>query len=415
MKVQFYLADAHSKNDTAIVANIHLQGIPFRKGIGVSVLPKYWNKKTHRVRQSPSYRQGSRINKRLDDVKSDIEGCYYDYLNKHKAEPSHATFKKLIDKALGKTKEVKLSFFEYFQDFINRTKLGQRQTAKGKIIKPYKHKTYLTTYRKLWDFDNKLTFDDINLSFYSDFLLYMRKHGYAENYIGTNIKNLKSVLNDATDSGNNTNLAFRDKKFTTLSEDVDNIALTPDELKAIEDLELKEKHLDRVRDLFLIACHTGLRFSDLNELTIKNLKEGFIEKLQSKTGDLVVIPVHEVVGRIIKKYNDNIPSGVKSQKFNKYLKEVCKQVPALKEPYSKTRTQGGIEVTTNYKKWEIITSHTGRRTFATNAYKDHIPTISIMAITGHKTEENFLKYIKVSPKEHAEIVKSYWEKKKNEG
>ena len=80
-------------------------------------------------------------------------------------------------------------------------------------------------------------------------------------------------------------------------------------------------------------------------------------------------------------------------------------------PVSKEITKAGKKVTLHLEKWEMISSHTARRSFATNEYLNGTPSITIMAITGHKTEKAFLKYIKVRPKEHAEKMKSLWERR----
>lgn len=413
MKVKFYLTRPEAENETAIFARVTHSNKILKTYTGISVIPKYWNRKTHRVRQSPSYRQGSSINTRLDTIKGTIEKCYNDYLNDHNAEPSPATFKKLIDEALGRSKDVKLNFFEYFNDFIERTKSGQRQTAKGILISPTKYRTYRTTLNRLKEFRSNIDFDTIDIEFYNGFITWLRKQGYAENYVGGHIKNLKSVLSEATERGQNTNLSFRAKSFTKPSEEVENIALTESELKELQLLDLSDiLHLDRVRDMFLIGCYTGLRYSDFSRLTPANLLTGYIEIKQSKTGKPVAIPIHPVVKSIIEKYNGNLPTEISNQKMNDYLKEVCQRVPSLLEMTAKTGTKGGMKLTTNYQKWQIIGTHTGRRTFATNAYLQGVPTVTIMAVTGHKTEKAFLKYIKVTPKEHAKIMAAIWNKNK---
>lgn len=413
MRVQFYPARPESKNETAIVANINNRDTQIRIGTGISIDTKYWNHKSHRAKNTPAFREGSAINTRLDKIQSEIKKCFYDYVNDNNAEPSPATFRKLIDEALGRSKEKKLNFYEYFQDFIERTKAGQRQTAKGQIISPTKYRTYRTTLNRLKEFRSNIDFDTINLDFYNDFITWLRKQGFAENYIGGHIKNLKSVLNEATEAGQNTNLAYKSKRFTKPSEEVENIALTESELLELQSLNLSEvPHLDRVRDMFLIGCYTGLRYADFSRLTPANLQSGYIEIEQSKTGKPVAIPVHSVVKSIIDKYNGNLPTAISNQKMNEYLKEVCRKVPSLCEMTTKTGTKGGMKVTANYQKWQIIGTHTGRRTFATNAYLQGVPTVTIMAVTGHKTEKAFLKYLKVTPKEHAKIMAAIWSKNK---
>ena len=106
-----------------------------------------------------------------------------------------------------------------------------------------------------------------------------------------------------------------------------------------------------------------------------------------------------------------MPPAISNQKTNEYLKEIGEQIKSLKVVVSKTLTKGGLKVTTNYKKWELLTTHSGRRSFATNEYLNGTPSITIMAITGHKTEKAFLRYIKLTPNEHAKLLKLHWEKR----
>lgn len=413
MKIKFYLSRPHSTQETAIMVSVSWDKQRYRFHVGESINPKYWNPKKHRAKNGGGFPEAPEFNLRLDGIQSDINAAYINYENENKAAPSISTFRQIINTRLERTKEIKLSFLEYFQEFINRTNTGQRRDIKGRIIKP--SKAYAVTLNTLKDFNaqwNKnLDFDTADRDFYKDYLEYLQKKKLAENTIGRDIKHIKAVLNDATENGVNTTLAFR--RFAKPSEDVDNIALTEKELQDILHLDLSDSpHLDRVRDLFLIACHTGLRYSDFSKLTADNIKGGFIEVAkQEKTGQPVTIPVHSVVKAIIKKYSGDLPESVSNQKMNDYLKDVCKQVESLKQPATKTTTKGGTKVTVRYEKWEIVTTHTGRRTFATNAYRQGIPTITIMAITGHKTEVAFLKYIKINPKEHAAIMAEHWAKR----
>ena len=116
-----------------------------------------------------------------------------------------------------------------------------------------------------------------------------------------------------------------------------------------------------------------------------------------------------MVDKILEKYNGELPVSISNQKFNQYIKEVCKHA-GLNSMVSKSITKGGIPRSKNYKKWELVSSHTARRSFATNLYNSGFPTISIMAVTGHKTEKAFLLYIRVTPEEHAKKLREHWQK-----
>ncbi|MPN21796.1 hypothetical protein SDC9_169177 [bioreactor metagenome] len=160
--------------------------------------------------------------------------------------------------------------------------------------------------------------------------------------------------------------------------------------------------LDKVRDLFIIGCYTGLRFSDLNQISPDNFinNNTQIKVKTEKTGEFVVIPLHKTVKEIVQKYDNSIPDVISNQKMNEYLKEVAK-LAELNDRITISSTKGGTKQTEVFEKWELVTVHTARRSFATNMYLLDIPTISIMKITGHRTEKAFLLYIKISQEENA--------------
>ncbi|MDP4086626.1 MAG: site-specific integrase [Bacillota bacterium] len=322
--------------------------------------------------------------------------------------PTEAMLERYIRSAILKENS-KLSLFDFYQDFIDKTAAGGRSNSKGKVIRPDAAKYYKRALKILKEYRNNLEFEDITLEFYNDFISYLNDKGFSINTVGDNIKKLKAVMAAALELGYHKNTAFQGKYFTKPSEEADNIYLSVNELKEIETLDLSSKpSLDRVRDLFLVGCFTGLRFSDFSRLTPKNITDGFIEIEQSKTGDKVVIPVHSIIKKIIKKYN-GLPPTISNQKFNNYLKEICQDVKSLQHTESKTITKAGKKVTINMYKWQMVSSHTARRSFATNEYLNGTSTLTIMAVTGHKTEKAFLKYIKVSKKEEAERMKQHWE------
>src|SRR5699024_10070203 len=112
------------------------------------------------------------------------------------------------------------------------------------------------------------------------------------------------------------------------------------------------------------------------------------------------------------KYNGKLPKPISNQKFNLYLKEISKKVESLSATVSKTMIRAGKKVSTEYKKWQLVSSHVARRSFATNAYLQGIPTLTIMAVTGHKTEKAFLRYIRLAPSDHAKLLKEQWDLRK---
>jgi integrase len=346
----------------------------------------------------------------LNDLEEAIQRAYKEL----HVLPTSDWLNSVIDKFRypGKYKTKPVTLFSFMQDFID--------TSPTRIIpktgRPATYKTY-RDYNKLFE-DLKefaavkeIDFCDINKDLYSDFVSYLTyEKKLSKNTIGKKIRVLKTFLNAATPEHLSRD-QFKDSK--SISEESENIYLNEKELQAMYELDLTDKpRLDKVRDLFLVGCWTGLRFSDLIQVRPENIKNGLISVTQKKTGNKAVIPLHQTVQMILDKYENNLPKPISNQNFNKYLKEVA-ELAEFKEGISKQITRGGKKETSFALKWELVTTHTARRSFATNAYKAGVPSLTIMAITGHRSESAFLKYIKVTLEEHAQKIKEIWLKSEN--
>jgi integrase len=191
----------------------------------------------------------------------------------------------------------------------------------------------------------------------------------------------------ALDEGLHTEIGFQDKGFKVLREDVNMMYLTEAEIEAIRTVDLSnEPNLEDSRAVFLAGCYTAQRFSDYHRISEKHIKNGFIYLKQVKTGTEVIIPIHHKLKAILSKYKNNLPY-VYDQKLNLDIKAI-----ALKA---------------KIKNYHQITSHTARRSGATNMYLAGLKTIEIMKITGHKTESEFLKYIKITKEETAKSLANH--------
>ena len=434
MKVSFYLKNPKGTkpnleglNPTAIFARICYDGYKMKYYTPEVILPKFWNEKAkpHRAKETAKFAEHPEFNKRLDNIETAIKNTIRKYINDNgNKPPAPAVLKPLLDIAVkdgGKVKrENLLSFFEIF---INDSKTGTKTTKRGKPITPGTIKSYVTTKSILADYQTHsrkpLDFGSIDMAFFNDFTKYLTLvKKQSINYIAKNIKVIKTVLNYATDMGFNNNTAYRNTGFSSPTEQTNSIYLTEYELKEIAGLDLSnDLPLDRVRDLFLVGCYTGLRFSDLSTLHPDNIKGGMITITQIKTGDPVVIPIHSVVSNILTKYEGNLPPALTNQKMNDALKTIAGKCKGLKMKVSITYTKAGkttAKATEDGKpteKWQFVTTHTARRSFATNQYLNKVPVITIQAITGHKTQAAFMKYIKVAPTEHANILGEHWKEK----
>jgi site-specific recombinase XerD len=310
----------------------------------------------------------------------------------------------------------KITLLDYIGRVIDDSTNGRR-LKDGQILHERTIKRYNTTKQLLIDFQavyhRPIDFDTIDLDFYKDLNAYMvNVKDYKPATLGKHISTLKTFLREATEEGINENLKFQSKAFKTVEDESDSIYLTEQELHGMCVLNLADSpRLDKVRDLFLIGANTGLRYSDFTNIKPHNIKQtpdGYnIEITQYKTKEKVVIPINDTVMAILKKYKNVLPEAISNQKFNDYIKEVAKRVPALQVLETKVFVKGGKEQTETAQRWELVSSHTARRSYATNAYIRGMRAQSIMAITGHQTEKSFMRYLKLTAHEHAEINRKY--------
>lgn len=314
-------------------------------------------------------------------------------------------------------------FTNYIDSFIEESKT--KKTRNNTIIKPRTVQHYNTTLNKIKAFEKftntKLKITDIGLKFHSNFIDFLEKQQKLNpNTIGGYIDDIKLMVNNAYKKGIEINKETKLSEFYTPSNKTKDIYLNEDEINKIFNHQFESDYLDNARDWFIIGLRTGLRISDFLKLTKKNIVDGFIEKNTIKTDFPVIIPIHEQVQFILDKRNGKFPREISDQKFNDYIKIVCKEVKindlveGAKMTEVKVLKNGKEEIifrkkAGRFKKYELVTSHICRRSFATNLY-GKIDTLTIMKITGHKTESQFLSYIKITPKEYAEKLKEYWKK-----
>jgi integrase len=302
----------------------------------------------------------------------------------------------------------KISLNQFIDNYIEGTKVGSRLSAKGRplsaaSIKAYK--SFQTQFNKYQaDRNRNLNFDDITVDMYDDYVNYFYSKEYSPNTIGKLVKILKIFIKMSREEGLHKNYETERKRFKTIAEPVEDIYLNEAELRKLYILDLSSNKAHEVaRDVFLIGCYTAQRYSDYGKIRYEDIKENrgvkVIELVQKKTGEKVVIPCRPELLAILEKYKDNPPK-TWEQKVNTYIKEMGKEA-GIKDQIRHETRKGGILKVEHISKYKLIKTHTARRSGCTNMYLAGIPAISIMKISGHKTEREFLKYIKVTQEETA--------------
>lgn len=395
-EVKFVLKEPKIKEATLVYLIYRFNNQTLKYSTGIKIKPMFWNPESQKARQSRLFSQSESINETLENLSITLKNAHRDLINAKK-NPTPYKLKEELNKALFKEEYAqKQGFLKFVEELIE-------QSNKTKNTK----KQWRQTLRKLIEFKRathkEVDFDTIDLDFYNRFVHFLTKEGYTKNSIGGFIKNVKIFMNEAVDRKLTNNLEYRNRKFRVLEEKVDKIYLSQEELKSIYDLDLsKNQRLEKVRDLFILACYTGLRFSDLIQVKPENIiNNGSQIKIRTqKTGELVIIPIHKYVREILDRYNGILPASISNQKMNEYLKEIA-ALAGIEQTVKISITRGGQIDNMINKKFELVTTHTARRSFATNAYLMDVPSISIMKITGHRTEKSFMKYIRISQEENA--------------
>lgn len=388
----------------------------FKYSTGEKIHSKHWDKSKSRVRQTSAYPGYPEFNQKLNNYEAAILDIYRTLQN-NGVPITFAALKEGMKKKFGQVVEKKTqSFIDFIDNMVGSIKHVKAPGRKMQPIKEStrtKYKGVLNHLKKYEEFTgSRIRTQNLDSLFYDEFVSYMEEElELAPNTIGKIIATLKVFIGKAIKAGLPVSASYDRFDFVVIKEDVEKIYLTQDELNAIAKFDLTDNpSLDRVRDLFIIGAHTALRFSDFTNIKPENIIEikgkKMIKMKTIKTEQDVIVPVHPHVDTVLKKYNHKLPATISNQKSNKYIKDVCELV-GIDKTTPIVRMQGSKRITEKKKKWELVTTHTARRSAATNMYLAGIEPISIMRITGHKTETAFLRYICMSNEESAINLKDH--------
>ncbi len=415
--INFYLRDATSKNETLIYLIFNYDNQRIKVSTGFSILPLYWNKKTQRVRESIEFPHHADINEKLEDQGSVILKLYHNYRTQG-IIPESDSLKKEFKEAQENPNRVVVatSFWDHFENFIEYKKreLGDVRDYTNSL-----RKHLLAAQNKFSKELSYASIKNLNSGFIECFEKYLThealnskgEKGLSTNTIGKQFKNLKVFLNWSFEM--DIFPRFSLKQLVTKTEEVDNIYLTEKELERLFNLSLENEQEKIVRDLFIIGCETALRFSDYSRLNKEHIREDEIHIRPKKTegtgNNKVVIPISSRLDNILKKY-DYIPPRYESgniTEFNKTIRRLAEQAN-INSDIVITKKIAGKTSETTYKKFQLVSSHTCRRTFCTLKFLDQMPAQVIMKFSGHKTERAFMRYLKIDAEMAAKQYKQFF-------
>ncbi|MHA1973113.1 MAG: site-specific integrase [Candidatus Hodarchaeales archaeon] len=373
------------------------KGDRFKYYTGEKIEAKYWSKSSNRYIVA-SYDKDGTLDEYLKSLKNKVENIAIE-LKKDDIPVTASLVKTRL--LLLNNQDLDKTFFPLYKIFVETAKT----TKAPSTIKNYNNSLHY--YEKFSDEKNfYFHFAEINKAFYSTFTDFLiEDQGLSNNTVGRVVKDLKTFLNWTIANGYSKNLEY--KNFKILREDIEIVYLTSEELDRLYDFKFESEALKKTRDLFCFGCFTGLRFSDIANLDKSNVKGGEILIRIQKTKEIIAIPLLSRAEKILKRYKYKLPV-ITNQKLNFNLKKICEKAE-INQKIKIHKYRGSKRDDSISPKYELITTHSARRTFITLSLEKGIRPEVVMAITGHKSYNSFKKYIKITDNIKKNELLKAWE------
>lgn len=377
MNINFNLATPQAKVSSIRIIVTHKSKV-YRKGTGLSTPVKNWSSAKQKTTNVETNKQLAQIhvflertlhvNSTPDDIKTALE---------------MAVLSERDRRAYAYRKAGRPSFGEVFC------------SMKGDNI--------TSMYKTLGELMGEPEWEDITPVWADALMSRMEKRGASVNYIGQMLLLTKQAMKIGLKKKYHGNEEYTD--IDIVQEDSFSVYLTREEVDRIWEHHFDKPNLAKARDIFIVGIYTASRHSDYSRLTMDNVHGQLLDFIQTKTGGRVIMPCSPRIVEVMKRHDGRVPKYTRVN-MNKLIKEVCREVgidDVIEVPKSKRKILRKKDGEPVYK-WELVGTHTARRTGATLLYLAGVPTIQCMMITGHRTESSFLKYIKVTGEENARAL-----------
>ncbi|WP_201978102.1 site-specific integrase [Hymenobacter rubidus] len=400
-KVTFLLYNPAADKPTPIIASVTFDGQRHKVYVGISILPKQWDKKEQKaLTRGYSHTNNGKLNDTLENTRERLTKCYDD----HRAVgtlPSLATLKKVAEPVEAEPlpepeatapepTPAGPNLLTVFSEWIESRSLTQS---------PNTLRTYRTSLRHLRDLQQlegyAVDFATVGNSFAERFARYLlTKRNLVDSAVHKNLFRLKHFLNWALDNGYP--VIADPKKFSWQHREPDILTLTRQEVQRLADLDLSARPaLDNARALFMLGVYTGLRFSDVASLRPEHIQADRLRVTTQKTRLTVTVPVRPEARPLLARVTEGTLRPLANQKLNGHLKELAR-LAEIDAPTERVRYAGGQRRATTAPKYEFVTTHTARRTFVTLALEAGVRPEVVMRITGHKSLSAFRRYVNVT-------------------
>ena len=413
------------------------RGIDFIIATSEKVFPEYWSNKEQAFKKGIIFndlfteQEKVSIEERFEEIRAFINRERFLLKGKN---VNTVWLKTIRDKFYNKDVPNNETLNGYIKRFVDEATSGKRLANSGNTKKRYSYgslrvlRGFMLSFNIFQGIENEgikprkgakiypkrpykpLNWNDISIDTYNDFVEFFYSRDCGANYIGKHIKSFKTIMRAAREEGLHSNMEIERKAFKVLSEEVDAIYLTDIEVKKLFHLDLSKTPLIEIaRDVFLVGVYTAQRYSDYSCITKDNIRmysgNKVIELIQKKTGEKCIIPIRPELEAILSRYNYTLPRSYE-QKINDRIKIAGKEA-GITEVIHYEKNRGGLIVKQKAPKHLLIKTHTARRTGCTLMYLAGIPVIDIMKVSGHKTEKEFLKYVRVTKEQTAVNLASH--------
>ncbi len=404
MTFEFFLPENGTQKNIhlKLTDTLHNKMYTFRTHLRISA--NDWDKEKQRP-TNIYLKKNKKLNAKLDNVKKELAEHIREKRTEKKQIRQRIMSKEIKEICSGnKTTLPENSLLHYMQWYI---------TTKKEIICNSTYKRYKVFYHLLERFEGflckKLYIEEVNSDFIRDFMVFGKEEEYSENTIYRTIHFVKTILNFAERKGIRT--CVRELELRREKQNKHIVTLTEIEIAKIVQTDVPQE-LQTAKDWLLISCYTGQRFSDFIHFDIQKLNsikgKSCLFFVQQKTKKEMVLPLHPKVLELINQNGESFPPCLDNHLYNEQLKQIG-QYAGINEIIKARKRIGFRTKDVEVQKCEVLTSHIGRRSFATNFY-GKIPTPLLMEATGHSTEQMFLRYINPNNDERILALGNYFER-----
>ena len=423
MGVSFSLARPKQKV-SSIRAKVSVSGVSIFIYTGRSIETCHWDNKKCFVKSYVGKSTTTLLIQRLKELEIDILTLLDRYKN-GKPKLSFNDFQSKLQGLVDRTDKKKLlpgkltpapkdTLIGFIDQFVQDCESGVRLSPKRQKLKPSSISSYKTTQSLLVKFQNHTKtviqlkdFSQSVIDKFSDFMILDEE--FAMNTHAKSMMDLLQIIKYAVKHKKIPAAKMVEFEFDTRREETDSIYLTEDEILQLLDInEFDEPEHEQVRDVFVLGCFTGMRFSDYSKIDTSAIRNNRLEFVQKKTGAKATIPIHPVVNAILKKYDNMLPKVPPNNEFNRIIKIVGEKLTCLHVPFTKQVTYKRELTEFVAMKYSFLQTHTARRAFCSNEYLKGTDPMIIMSISGHKSHKSFMRYIKVSGEQFADKLEKIW-------